>query len=61
MYRWLLLSRPIDALVRLALTIRSEQIRLLNIFSDAEAMSRRDQIQFPQQTRQLQTPENYRR
>jgi hypothetical protein len=42
MYRWLLLSKPIDALVRLALAIRSEQIRLLNIFNDAEATSKRD-------------------
>jgi hypothetical protein len=41
-YRWFLLSKPIDALVRLALTIRSEQLRLLNIFNDVEAMSRRE-------------------
>ena len=42
MYRSFLLSKPIAVLVRLALTIRSEQLRLLNVFNDVEAMSKRD-------------------
>lgn len=42
MYRRIILSTPIDARVRLALFIRSEQIRLLAIFNDAGAMSRPD-------------------
>ena len=42
MYKWLICSRAVDALVRLALAVRSEQARLLNLFGDAGAKSIRD-------------------
>lgn len=41
MPRWLLLSRPLDALVRLALRVRAAQVAAVWP-SDAEATSKRD-------------------
>jgi hypothetical protein len=36
-YRLLILNYPVDWLVRLALHVHSEQIRVLGIFNDVEA------------------------
>lgn len=54
LYRLLILSAPVDWLVRKAIAIRVEQIRLLGIFNDAEATSQPDQSPLPSQGCRLQ-------